>query len=233
MASIFKRKNDNGTTVWRAVVRIKGYPTVCNHFDRKQEAEDWASDIERRIKSGQFKFDHHNQMRTFAELVEHFLLSGALEHHRSAADTLRHINYWKSRLGSFALVHLTSELIGKERQLLSDTPTPKGCKRTGATVNRYMASLSSLLSYAVKQLRWIHENPCLTLTKLKEHPGRDRVLSEDEIQRLLIACRESRSPYLYCIVLIALTTGARQGRGFSLKCFYTFPSNILDSTRTA
>jgi len=27
MASIFKRKNNDGTTVWRAVIRIKGYPT--------------------------------------------------------------------------------------------------------------------------------------------------------------------------------------------------------------
>src|SRR5690348_11724062 len=57
MASIFKRKNANGTTVWRAVVRIKGYPIVCNHFERKQEAEDWAADTERQIKAGQFKFD--------------------------------------------------------------------------------------------------------------------------------------------------------------------------------
>ena len=31
MASIQKRKNKNGTSHWRAVVRIKGYPTVCNH----------------------------------------------------------------------------------------------------------------------------------------------------------------------------------------------------------
>lgn len=29
MASIYKRKNANGTTVWRAVVRINGYPTFC------------------------------------------------------------------------------------------------------------------------------------------------------------------------------------------------------------
>jgi integrase len=80
-----------------------------------------------------------------------------------------------------------------------------------------MASLSSLFTYAVKQLRWINENPCLTLIKLKENPGRDRVLSEDEIQRLLIACRESHSRYLYCIVLIALTTGARQGEILNLE----------------
>lgn len=52
MASIYKRKNANGTTVWRAVVRIKGYPSVCSHWDRKQEAEDWAQDVERQIKTG-------------------------------------------------------------------------------------------------------------------------------------------------------------------------------------
>lgn len=45
MASIFKRKDKNGkSTGWRAVVRIKGYPTACKTFDRKQEAEDWAQD---------------------------------------------------------------------------------------------------------------------------------------------------------------------------------------------
>lgn len=59
MASIYKRKNKNGTNVWRAVIRIKGYPTVCDHFDRKQEAEDWAQTVERQIKLGQFKFDQH------------------------------------------------------------------------------------------------------------------------------------------------------------------------------
>lgn len=47
MASIYKRKNGNGTSVWRAVIRIKGYPTVCNHFERKQEAEDWALNIKK------------------------------------------------------------------------------------------------------------------------------------------------------------------------------------------
>jgi hypothetical protein len=53
--------------------------------------------------------------------------------------------------------------------------------------------------------------------KLKENPGRDRVLSDDEISRLLSSCRQSRSPYLYCIVLIALTTGARQGEILNLE----------------
>ncbi len=47
MASIYKRKNKNGKATGRAVVRIKGYPTVCNQFDQKQEAEDWAIAVSR------------------------------------------------------------------------------------------------------------------------------------------------------------------------------------------
>lgn len=217
MASIYKRKNENGTTVWRAVVRIKGYPSVCSHWDRKQEAEDWARDVERQIKTGRFKFDQHNKIRTFSELIEHYTQDGALEHHRSAEDTRRHLAYWLSRFSNYALVHLTSELLGKERQLLLDTPTPKGTKRAPSTVNRYVASLSSLLSYASQRLNWISENPVFRLIKLKENPGRDRVLSEEEITRLLNASKESKSPYLYCIIMLALTTGARQGEILNLK----------------
>jgi integrase len=214
MASIYKRKDGNG---WRAVIRIKGYPTICDHFERKQQAIDWANDIERQIKLGQYKFDQHNQLHTFSELFDRYLQDGALEHHRSSDDTRRHLDYWKKELGAYALVHITPELLGKVRQKLIETPTSKSQKRTAATTNRYMASLSALLSYATKNLKWISENPAFSLIKLKENRGRDRVLTEDEIGRLLKAAQESKSPYLYCIILIALTTGARQGEILSLE----------------
>jgi integrase len=107
-------------------------------------------------------------------------------------------------------------LIGKERQYLANTPTNKNKKRSAATVNRYLSSLSALFSHAVS-LRWIDENPCFRLTKLKENPGRDRVLSEDEITRFLTTCRESKSFYLFCFVLISLTTGSRQGEILGLE----------------
>lgn len=215
MASITKRKNKNGTSHWRAVVRIKGYPTVCNHFDRKQEAEDWATDTERQIKLGKFSFDQHKRQHTFNQLIDRYINDGCMEHIRSSEDMIYHLNYWKSQLGDYSLVYLTPELIGKERQILANTPTSKGKKRSSATVNRYLSSLSTLLSHAVR-LRWLEENPCFRLTKLKENSGRDRVLANDEIVRLLAACRESKSTYLYCFVLISLTTGARQGEILNL-----------------
>jgi len=111
--SIYKRKLQNGYS-WRAVVRIKGYPTVCATFDRKQEAVDWEEATKRRIKQGQFKFDQHKLQSTFIELVDRFLSDGALEHHKSASDTLRHLNYWKGRIGTYALVHITPDLIAKK-----------------------------------------------------------------------------------------------------------------------
>ena len=217
MASVYKRKNEDCTTCWRAVVRIKGHPSVCNHFERKQEADDWAADIERQIRLGQYQFDRQSVNNTFSNLADRFLRDGSLEHHRSANDTRRHITYWKTRLGAFALVHITAELVGKERQILLNTPTPKGVQRAAATVNHYLATLSALFSYAVQQLRWIKDSPCANLMRLKENPGRDRVLSDDEISHLLLACHQSRSLYLYCIVLISLTTGARQGEILNLE----------------
>ena len=217
MASIYKRKNKEGKTCgWRAVIRATGYPIVCKQFERKQEAEDWATSVEQQIRSGQFKFERHKVQRTFSELVDHFMQSGALEHHRSARDTTRHLEYWRERLGKYALVHLTPEHLGKERQFLIDTPTYRNTKRTSATVNRYIASLSAALTYACRQLRWIDDNPCFNLIKLKEAPGRDRILTEDEVQKLLEACRQSRCQYLYCIVLLAFTTGMRQGEILNL-----------------
>lgn len=129
--SVYKRKDRNGkVTGWRAVVRIKGYPTVCKEFERKQEADDWKIAVTRKIKAGQFQFDQHKVQRTFSELVDHFKQSGALEHHRSAKDTIRHLEYWKEQLGNYALVHLTPERLGKERQLLIDTPTHRNEKRS-------------------------------------------------------------------------------------------------------
>lgn len=215
--SVYKRKDRKGKVVgWRVVVRIKGYPTVCKQCDRKEEAEYWETKIKQEIRAGQFQFERHKVQRTFSDLVDHFKQSGALEHHRSIKDTIRHLDYWRERLGGYALMHLTPERLGQERQLLVDTPTHRNGKRSSATINRYIASLSGVLTYACRQLRWIDDNPCFNLIKLKEAAGRDRILTNEEVDRLFKACQESRNKYLYCIILLAFTTGMRQGEILNL-----------------
>jgi hypothetical protein len=89
MASIYQRPNSK---VWRAVVRIKDHPTICNHFDRKQEAQDWAANVEREIKLGRFPFERYKAKYTFADLFERYINNGTLEHQKAADDTIRHLN---------------------------------------------------------------------------------------------------------------------------------------------
>jgi integrase len=218
MASIYKRKSKDGKSfVWRAVIRIKGYPTVCKTGDRKQIVEDWAKDTERRIKLGQYNFEAHNKNHTYTDLLHHMQENGVFNLQRSFKNCRSQFNYWKQRLGAYALIHITPELIAQERKILIESSLPNSTKRSAATINRYTAVLSATFSYAVKKLRWIVENPCRTLSRLKECAGRDRILTDAEITRLLDACKQSKSPLLYPIVLFALTTGARRGEILNLE----------------
>ena len=88
--SIFKRKLKNGYS-WRAVVRVKGYPTVCKSFDRKQEAEDLENETKKQVKLGRFKFDQHKKLYAFQDLLDRYHQDGVLEHHRSQKDTRLHM----------------------------------------------------------------------------------------------------------------------------------------------
>lgn len=218
MASIYKRKSKDGkSTVWRAVIRIKGYPTTCETFERKQEADDWAKETERRIKLGQFNFSAYNKHHTYVDLLHRMEGDGAFDLQRSFKNCRSQFEYWRQRLSAYALLHITPELITQERKILVDSPLPDGSMRGPATVNRYTAVLSSTLGYAIKKLRWITENPCRNLSRLKESSGRDRILDDEEITRLLDACKQSKSPLLYPIALFALTTGARRGEILNLE----------------
>jgi integrase len=94
---------------------------------------------------------------------------------------------------------------------------PKQYKRTGATVNRYIATLSHLFSFAVKERRLVDRNPVSGISRKKEPRGRTRFLSEEERTALLGACAKSEWPALRALVLLAITTGARRGELIGLK----------------
>ena len=81
---------------------------------------------------------------------------------------------------------------------------------THATANRYLAGLSAVCKWAWKELGWLQSNPVLSVAKGPEHSGIVRYLSDDERKALLAACKASTDPNIYCAVMLALATGARQ-----------------------
>lgn len=94
----------------------------------------------------------------------------------------------------------------------------RGGKLSPATINRYHAALMALFTWAIKRRLaprgW--ENPAHLVETQPENNQVVRFLTEEERARLLEACRRSSWERLYCLVLMAITTGARRGELLSL-----------------
>ncbi len=78
------------------------------------------------------------------------------------------------------------------------------------TVRYYMATLSTVLTMAVRDYEWLPDNPLHKVKKPPEPPSRVRFLTIEERQSLVAACQQSRTPALYILVMLALGTGARK-----------------------
>ncbi|MDP2784998.1 MAG: site-specific integrase [Sulfurimicrobium sp.] len=219
MASIEKRVTREGNTTYRVKVRIKGFAPETASFERLTDARQWSAKTEADMRAGR----HFGQSKrhTFNELAD--------EYQTHAKDPDRLI-YWRGVFGADMLSNVTSTRIAKERDrllaedttrfatpatgdMVADTKRTRQ-KRSGATVNRYLAALSSCLSHGVI-LEWIERNPCERIKKPAENKGRARFLDDDERERLLAACRPHAD--LYLAVVLALTTGARQAEVMTLR----------------
>ena len=117
-------------------------------------------------------------------------------------------------------------MIGECRDKLLESTTKRGTRRSPATVVRYLAALSNVLTAATNEWGWLEDSPMRKVKKPKEPRGRVRFLSEDETinnqvidgerTRLLKSCEQSSNPYLYPVVVLALSTGMRQGEIMNL-----------------
>lgn len=136
MASVYQRTNKDGSKVWRVVVRVKGHPTVCEHHERKQVAYDRA---ELQIKQGKF-ISNKAKEKTLNELINLYIDDAVIGHHKAAKDTVQQLNYFRERLGKYALIFITPELLIEECKKLLALPTHRATTRKPATVNRYFAT---------------------------------------------------------------------------------------------
>ena len=86
-------------------------------------------------------------------------------------------------------------------------------------MNRYASIAGRGFTWAIKRRiapkGYFH--PCRSVERRPESDGKTRFLSDDEMRRLLDACKASSWPRLYALVLAALTTGARRGELLGLK----------------
>jgi integrase len=210
MASIEKRVNREGKATFRVKVRLKGFPEQNATFERLTDARRWVQQTEAAMREGRHFKSSEAKRRTLGEMIDRYLRDIVPNKPKNQKNRTLHLNWWKSELGKYSLADITPALLAEHRDKLSRAITERKRLRSPSTVVRYMAALSHAFTIAIKEWGWVEDSPMLKVSKPKEPRGRVRFLSDDERARLLEACKKSQSPWLYLVVVLALSTGARR-----------------------
>lgn len=212
MPTINIRKDQDGYDRYQVIVRLKGHPTQTATFKRLTDARKWGQQTESAIREGRHFKLVEAKKHTLAALIDRYLIQIKPPIYKKAQ-----LLWWIQKIGKYLLADVTPALIASYRDELLDGITKQGKIRNPSTVVRYMAALSHVFTICVKEYGWIESSPMTRVTKPTEPSGRMRYLSDDERSRLLAACETSDNDYLYLVVVIALSTGMRQGEIMNLK----------------
>jgi integrase len=207
MAAIVRRISKDGNITRLVRVRRKGYPPQTATFQRLSDAKKWAHITEAAVLEGKHFPTTGAKRHTLAELIDRYSRDVLPGKSRSSQRVqVLQLRWWKANLGERLLSNVSPAIIAEHRDRLAKGD---GKPRSNATVVRYLAALSHAFTIAVREWGWVNDNPVLKVSKPKEPRGRVRFLSDDERERLLDACTASKSPYLYTLVTLAISTGAR------------------------
>ena len=217
MAYIEKRTHMSGKTTYRVRIRLNGSPNISESFPTRREAKQWALKMEADVRQGRYFGRLNNKERTFAELVDRYIEQEIPKKIKSFAKCKVRLLWWKAYLKDYYLCNIVPSVISELKGRLLKEKTSRGTYRSQSTANRYLASLSSVFSIAVKEWSWLKENPVLKISRYKEGKPREQFLTKEEIEKLLEICKMNKSPHLYSVTLFAVCTGARRGEILSLK----------------
>jgi len=211
MATIFKRTASDGKSSYQVKVRLKGYPAETGTFERLTDARKWASATESAMREGRHFKTSESKRRTMTELIDRYIQDVLPGKPKNIRIQTQQLIWWRDQIGAYTLADITPSLIAEYRDKLAGGETVRGTQRSPATVNRYLAALSHALTIAVTEWEWLDDSPMRKVRKPTESRGRVRFLTDGERPQLLKACKESGNPYLYPVVVLALSTGMRQG----------------------
>lgn len=222
---VFQRKNKDGREgeTWyvdyydpagRRIIKAVG--------PKKREAEDYLGKVKSAIRENRF-FDIKKESRiTFNELLEAYIEK--VKDQRFYQNSLSYLTEGKPGskqkppmrefFGKMLLSEIDYKMLETFRDERKRAPTQHGTERSNRTINIEMGFLRRIFNKAVK---WdmVDRSPFDRGEDLfyKNTLKRERALTEDEVRRLLDACRG----YLKPIVATAIYTGLRRRDLLSLK----------------
>lgn len=212
MGTITKRTDSKGNTTYMVRIRRRGFPHCTKTFYRSADANAWDKQQEVKIQRGQYLDDVEAARHTLQEAIDRYREEFGCDVNRRC-----HLRRWREVLGVRLLSSIDDVLISDGlSQIKPLGGRTKNNRLAPGSVRVHLCSLSAVFK-AARRWGWVKKNP----VKEVERPGqgkiRVRYLDQDELKRLLAACKESRYPPLYMIVVLALSTGMRKEELLSLK----------------
>jgi integrase len=196
---------------WQAQVRRRGIAPRAKSFEAKSDAEKWARSLEAELdRSGNLPDSRLAEKTTIKELLERYLIDITPSKRSASSETYRIKALMKRPIAHRTLALLSSADVATYRDQRLKVVS-------SASVIRELNTLSHAIDIARKE--WgIHllQNPCKMIRRPQAPRGRDRRLGDDELDRLLQAADDGRSPYMRPLIILAIETAMRQGELLSL-----------------
>jgi integrase len=203
MASIRARSNK-----WQARVIRVGHPTIAKTFLTRQDAEKWARSIEIEIDRGTYINNDYAQKTLFKEIFQKYLDDVTPQMRSADTQAIRVRKLMKHPIAEVNMAQLSPKHIADYRDERLKLNKPN-------TVIRELAVLSSIINHARREWGLNIANPVTMIKKPSSTQGRDRILNDEELDRLFIEL-EKISPWYKPLVEFALETAMRRGEIMSL-----------------
>lgn len=208
MASFRKRGKS-----WLAEVRRGGVHEYAS-FPTKAEAQEWAAELERKIRQGRHTIAHK---RTLGDLLERYANEVTPRKGGRQWELTRIAWIQRQTISSYALTDLSASVIAAWRD-------SRLTSVTGETIRRDMALLSHALSVATREWGWLSENPMSKVRRPQGNPHRERLATDDEMARICHVAGysvggplETLTQRVAAAFLFAVETGMRGGEICALR----------------
>jgi len=210
MASIRNREGK-----WQARITRQGHSPISKSFLSRQDAERWARQVEADIDRGSYINIALAERTLFKEIIERYVTEITLKSRSMREESYRQRAMGRSWFGNLTMIQLTPEKLAQYRDERLN-------KVSAGAVIRELATISSIINHSRREWGINMTNPVPFVKKPPSPQGRNRTLSNEELERLYKACTprvKDGNIWVLPLVKFALASAMRRGEILGLHWY--------------